>query len=104
MIEFKVYKNGNKTKSQFVKGPDGYYACTNREFFEIIRQYNKTAFWFNDCNNGLDITYEKLMLIIKSQEHESTKESDTNLMNRIIINGGFFNYIKKLESNNASNR
>ena len=60
----------------------------------MIRQHPEHDFWVNDLNNKKDMTYEKVLAILKSQEG---KEGDVNFLNIIIRNGGFIDYINKLE-------
>ena len=97
MLEFRIYKNGNKIKSQGVKTPDGYNACALGEFFDILKTYPEHDFWFHDMSNDTDVTFERLLAVLKKAEIDSIKPIDTKLLNRVIRGGGFTNYIKQLE-------
>lgn len=98
MIEVVVYKNGKKTKSMHCKSPDGYFAVSNMEIFEILRDYPEHDFIFIDKNNGRkDITRECLLNILKTVESESVKPKIDLLPT--INSGGFIERIKQLEAN-----
>ena len=96
-IEFTVYKNGNKIKSQHVTAPDNYKGCTNEEFARIIRENTDRDFWFNDKNNKKDITYERLLYLLKSLEVTHDTMQDVAFLNKIIRAGGFVEYVKTME-------
>jgi len=97
MIEIKVYTSEKgKIKSKTCKGPDGYSAVNNSEILEIIREYPDHDFVFINARTKANMTDECLVSILMQMESEKlTKDSD--LVN-IIKNGGYINYIKKLEN------
>ena len=95
MIKITVYKSGNKTKSMHCWSPDGYSAVANKDIFDIIREYPKEDFIFIDSKTKEDITYQCLINVLKTAEKNSCINHDN--INKIIMNGGFVNYIKQLE-------
>lgn len=99
MIEFRLYYNGSKSKSQhvFIDGGSA-LPCTNVEALEIIREHPDTDFRFLDWNNQKrDVTCERLLASLKTIELNKCS-NDVELLNRIIRNGGFVEYLTRMEN------
>lgn len=92
MLEFNCYINGKKLKSIRCKQV-GSYHLTHKDTFEIIREHANEDFIFIDASTKKDVTVTFLLKILKNNQ---TEEKDIKFLNRIIRNGGFTNYIKKL--------
>lgn len=96
MITIKVRRDAHrKLKGMYLGG-----ICLKYEdCFEEIRSSPNEDFEFIDITNGEDVTYSRLMCILKSQEHlPSHTNNPTSLLTRIIKGGGFIEYIKTLEN------
>jgi hypothetical protein len=89
VLIFKVYVSGVKWKS--VK--------LNNNSINLPLAYKKIKdkdFIFVDAARCTDLTDKFIIGMIKDREMKQT--GDINLLNRIIRNNGFINYIKQLEN------
>lgn len=99
MILISVYKNKNKIKAVRCVGPDGHLNVTNKEFFDMIREFPQHDIKFIDVNNGgEDITYKCLLNILAWAEKNISKTNEN--LSHVVSGGGFIKYINKLESTN----
>lgn len=95
MNTIKVYRNGNKTKSMYLCDGSGYVAVSNMEIHGILNRDKDKDFKFISVNeDNKDMTYRGLLNILVMAEKQSIREID---LTNVIRNGGFTNYIKKLE-------
>lgn len=95
MLTFKVYKNGNRLKS-LICAEIGCFHLTHLDIFREIRLHENDDFIFINNSTKEDVTFEFLMKVFKMVE---PRNGDIKLLNRIIKNGGFLNYIKNMTSN-----
>lgn len=97
-IEINIYRTAGKIKGRYLRAPDGYAACTNDEIFDCIRQFDHLDVIAINPKTKEDITYDTLINVLHSVEMDDINQTkDTKLLSRIIRNGGFINYINKLE-------
>lgn len=89
-ILFKVYRNGSKIKRICVDG-DG-SNMTQLERYWKIKNSDLDIVFFDHRTNLIETDKRLLDLLISVE-----KCNDTKLLNRIIKNGGFIEYIQKLE-------
>lgn len=92
----KVYKNGKKTKSKYLISPEGRCCSSNSEIVEAMKLNPELDIKFIDVNNDQeDITYNSLILILKTNQDESIGPGED--LTRVIKAGGFVKYIEQLE-------
>lgn len=81
----------------YYKGPDGRCEINNKEIIEIIQANPEQDFKFIDVNNNKkDITYERVMSLLKTSEENYT--GGLIDLNKVIRGGGFIEYIKAIEN------
>jgi len=96
MIEIRVYRSNGHIRNTTCSGPDGKSEANSGEIFDTIRAYpDEDVQCLDVCRGQKDITGEKLTLLLKVMEEQSTTPRID--LNRVIRNGGFVEYIKKLE-------
>ncbi len=67
----------------------------NESLYKKVREVEPEEIKFINRETKEDVTYNRLLLLMSKTE--STR-GDSSLLNRIIKNGGFINYINWLES------
>lgn len=86
-------RSGKKTRfiSMFSNSPN----MSNSAIYKKVRSISDEEIRFIHKESNKDITYEKLLMILSKTE--STR-GNVNLLNRIIREGGFVNYVNWLEA------
>lgn len=90
---FSVYRDEDKIKSIRLIGSGG--NLTQKEIRNYITNPTQDFYFFDSKTKAIE-TEERLIGVLHSVE----KCDDVKLLTRIIKNGGFVEYIKKLEGEN----